>query len=105
MASAPASDELFQKGAHVIPSEVVLITRDMLFTAILLAAPAVATSLVLGLIVSLIQTVTSIQEQTLSFVPRMLGVGLVLIITLPWTLKIATAFCFRMFEHAAGVGP
>ena len=89
----------------MIPAEVVAITRDMLITAMLLAAPAVLTSLVVGLLVSLLQTVTSIQEQTLSFVPRMVAVGAVLMLTLPWALKMATTFSVRMLQHASGVGP
>ena len=89
----------------MLPAEVVAITRDLLTTAILLAAPAVLTSLVVGLLVSLLQTITSVQEQTLSFVPRILAVCLVLMLTLPWSLKIATAFSLRMFHHASGAGP
>jgi flagellar biosynthetic protein FliQ len=84
--------------------EVVQLGRDLFTTAILLALPALAVSLVVGLIVSIFQTVTSIQEQTLSFVPRMLAVGLVIIVTLPWSLQLAMHFTVEMLWRAAEVG-
>ena len=85
--------------------EVLAITRDLITTAVILAAPAVLTSLIVGLLVTLLQTITSIQEQTLSFVPRILAVCFVLIVTLPWTLKVVTGFAVRMLTHASGAGP
>jgi flagellar biosynthetic protein FliQ len=45
------------------------------------------------------QTVTSIQEQTLSFAPRIIAVGGVMLLTLPWTLEQASAFTLRMMER------
>jgi flagellar biosynthetic protein FliQ len=84
--------------------QVVEIARDLLYTALLLALPTLAVSLVIGLIVGILQAITSIQEQTLSFVPRLLGVGLVLVLALPWTVQLAVHFTMRMLERAAGVG-
>jgi flagellar biosynthetic protein FliQ len=77
--------------------EVVQIGRELLFTAMLLALPTVAVSLIVGLLISIFQTITSIQEQTLTFAPRILAVGLVLVFTLPWTLEVLTNFTTRMF--------
>ena len=77
--------------------EVVQIGRELLFTAMLLALPTVAVSLIVGLLISIFQTVTSIQEQTLTFAPRILAVGLVLVFTLPWTLQVLSNFTSRMF--------
>ena len=77
--------------------EVVQIGRELLFTAMLLALPTVAVSLIVGLLISIFQTVTSIQEQTLTFAPRILAVGLVLVFTLPWTLQVLSNFTTRMF--------
>lgn len=54
--------------------DVVLIGRDALFLIIKLSAPVLLISLVIGLVVSIFQTVTSIQEQTLTFVPKMIAV-------------------------------
>ncbi|MCA9184307.1 MAG: flagellar biosynthetic protein FliQ [Pirellulaceae bacterium] len=82
-----------------------VISRDILYTAILLSAPTVLTSLLVGVMISILQTVTSIQEQTLSLAPRMMAASLVLIITLPWSLKVLAAFTERMITMAAGAGP
>ncbi len=84
--------------------QVLEIGRDLLFTAMLLALPALAASLLIGLLISILQTITSIQEQTLSFVPRLIVVGLVLLFTLPFALQVATHFTMRMFVRAMEAG-
>lgn len=81
--------------AHILE-----IGQDLLWTTLLLALPALLASLVVGLIVSILQTITSIQEQTLSFVPRLFAVGIVLVLTMAWTLQIASHFTVRMLWHA-----
>ncbi len=55
--------------------------------ALLVAAPLLLTALGVGLLVSLIQAVTQIQEQTLTFIPKLLGVAVIFVITLPWLLS------------------
>lgn len=75
------------------------IGRELLLTAMLVSLPVVVVSLVIGLVISIFQTVTSIQEQTLGFAPRIFGVGIAMVITLPWTLEIMTNFTYRMFWH------
>jgi len=72
------------------------IGRDLLITAMWLAGPSVLVSLLVGIIISLAQTVTSLQEQTLSFAPRIIAVGAVLLLTLPWMLQTCSAFTLRM---------
>lgn len=84
--------------------QIIEIGRDLLYTALLLALPTLAASLLVGLIISVLQAITSIQEQTLSFVPRILAVGLVLVVAMPWTMQLAVHFTMRMFERAAGGG-
>lgn len=79
--------------------EVVEIGRDLLVTSMWLAGPPIAISLALGLVVSILQTITSVQEQTLSFAPRIIGVGIVLLIMLPWMLTVTSSFTLRMFER------
>lgn len=76
---------------------VVQIGRELLFTTMLLALPTIAVSLIVGLLISVFQTVTSIQEQTLSFAPRILAVGIALVFTMPWTLQVLVNFTTRMF--------
>ena len=69
----------------------------------LISLPALAVSLVVGLLVSVLQTITSIQEQTLSFVPRLIAVGLVMLVCLGWILQLAVNFTMRMIVSAAEV--
>ncbi|HIE96735.1 MAG TPA: flagellar biosynthetic protein FliQ [Planctomycetes bacterium] len=79
--------------------EVVEIGRDLLVTAMWLAGPPVFISLIVGLIVSVFQTITSVQEQTLSFAPRIVAVGVVLMVALPWMLTLTSSFTMRMVER------
>lgn len=79
--------------------EITTIIRDLLLTALVLALPPVGASLLVGGVISLLQAVTSIQEQTLSFAPRIIAVALVMILTLPWSLKMAMGFTSRMMFH------
>lgn len=83
--------------------EVTEVGRDLLTTAMWLAGPAVLTSLLVGLGISLLQTLTSIQEQTLSFAPRIVAVGAVLLLLLPWMLQISSSFTMRMMVRIAEV--
>lgn len=84
--------------------QVIEIGRDLLYTTLLLALPALAASLLVGLVISILQAITSIQEQTLSFVPRLLAAGLVLVVAMPWIMQIAIHFTMRMLARAAEVG-
>jgi len=84
-------------------TQAIEIGRDLFYTTMLLALPALLTSLVVGLIISILQTITSIQEQTLTFTPRILGVGLVLIFAMAWIMQTAVHFAVRMLTVAAGV--
>lgn len=67
--------------------DVVSIGRNFLWMSLLLIAPVVIVSLGVGLIVSIGQTVTSIQEQTLSFAPRIVAVAFVMILLMNWYLE------------------
>lgn len=79
--------------------QIVAMCRDLLLTGLILALPAVAVSLIVGSLISIFQTITSIQEQTLSFAPRIVAVALVMMVTLPWSLKISMAFTGRMMQY------
>lgn len=69
-----------------------------LTTAAELAAPILAVSLVIGLLVSLFQSVTQIQEFTLSFVPKLLGISLVLLVSGHWMISRIVAFTDAAFQ-------
>ena len=63
------------------------ILRQLVGTSLLVVSPILIGSLVVGLVVSLLQSVTSIQEQTLSFVPKLVTISLVLVLGAPWILR------------------
>ena len=84
-------------------SQIFDIARDLMVTALYLAGPAILTSMVVGTLVSLLQTITSVQEQTLSFAPRMFSVFAVTLLILPWSMRMAMEFTMRMMAIAAKV--
>jgi len=80
------------------PGFAVELLKAMIFQAIALAAPVLLTGMVIGLAVSLFQAVTSIHEQTLTFVPKALGVIGVLLLLLPWMLRTTIEFAAAVIE-------
>lgn len=68
------------------------VATQAIIMVLLLSGPLLITSLVVGFVVALLQTITSIQEQTLSFVPKAAGVFGVLILLAPWMLSTAVGF-------------
>lgn len=75
------------------------IAREAIYTIIITAAPLLLVSLIIGLIVSIFQTVTSIQEQTLTFVPKILGVFVTLMIAGSWMLNNMTGFMTDLWSN------
>lgn len=75
------------------------IASDALFLIIKVSAPILLVSLIVGLIVSIFQTVTSIQEQTLTFVPKIIAVFLTLILLGNWVLTQITEFMNRLWSN------
>lgn len=68
-------------------NDITEIMGNALYTVVITAAPVLLVSLTIGLIVSIFQTITSIQEQTLTFVPKVVGIFLTLIILGHWMLN------------------
>ena len=87
----------------MLETETLALGRTFFEQAVLLALPAMATSLVVGLVISVFQAATNIQEQTLAFVPRMLALALVFVVTMPWMLKVAIYFTVRMISSASEI--
>jgi flagellar biosynthetic protein FliQ len=79
------------------PDQTVEIMRKLLVEAMLLSAPLLVTACLVSLVVSLIQTLTSVQEQTLTAVPRLLVVFVVTMAALPWMVHRLVSFTVRMF--------
>jgi len=77
--------------------ESIQLVRETLTLMLFLAAPILLAALVVGLAVSVLQAATQLQEQTLSFVPKILGMGAVAIISAPWLFMKIMDFSARMF--------
>ena len=78
--------------------QVMDISREAIYTIILTAAPLLLTSLVVGLIISIFQTVTSIQEQTLTFVQKVLAVFAVMLLVGAWMLNNMSSFMVQLWS-------
>ncbi|MGD9008309.1 MAG: flagellar biosynthesis protein FliQ [Desulfobacteraceae bacterium] len=68
-------------------------------TAIMLAAPMLTVGLLVGILVSIFQAATQINEMTLVFVPKMLGVAIALLVFFPWMLRVITDFSTNLFMN------
>ena len=77
--------------------QAVTVVRESLMLMLKVSAPILLAGLVIGLIVSILQAVTQIQEQTLSFVPKILGMALATILVAPWATEQMIQFSQRMF--------
>ncbi len=73
------------------------IVRESLLTMLLLSAPVLLAGLVIGLLVGVLQAVTQVQEQTLSFVPKIVGMALVAVLITPWLAEQVLEYSRRMF--------
>jgi flagellar biosynthetic protein FliQ len=79
--------------------QVVDLARDMLLTVLLIAGPVLVVGLVVGVLVSVFQALTSVQEQTLSLVPKMLAVVVVALLLLAPALGLLRNFCLEIFAR------
>lgn len=68
------------------------LSSEMLWTAIWMASPVLGLSMLVGLVISILQVVTQIQEMSLTFIPKILTVALTLIAFGPWMLRMLTEF-------------
>jgi flagellar biosynthetic protein FliQ len=73
------------------------IGKEALKTALLVAGPALLVSLVVGLSISVFQVVTSLQDQTIAFVPKIIAVMVVVALAFPWMLQVMLRFTTHMF--------
>jgi flagellar biosynthetic protein FliQ len=80
------------------------LARDLLMTVLVLAGPVLLVGLVVGVAVSLFQALTSVQEQTLSLVPKMFSVMLVVLLLLAPALHLLVDYTRRVFERLATFG-
>jgi flagellar biosynthetic protein FliQ len=85
-------------------SDVIDIARDTIFVTLQVGGPILLIALVVGLIISLFQALTQIQEMTLSFVPKVLIIFLSVLLFMPFMLSTMTAFTERMADRIVGLG-
>jgi flagellar biosynthetic protein FliQ len=85
---SPDDRALLRHGSFMSPEDVLQVGNQAMWMAILLAAPILLTALVIGLVIGMVQAATQIQEMTLSFIPKLLGIVGVLVIAGPWMLTM-----------------
>ncbi len=87
-------------------AEVMDIVQDMVWCILKCSAPLLLVSLVVGLVISIFQTVTSIQEQTLTFVPKLVCIFVALLLCGGWIMnncvEFLTSLCIRFAEYSGG---
>ncbi|MGE5397854.1 MAG: flagellar biosynthesis protein FliQ [Chitinophagales bacterium] len=76
---------------------VVGIAKEAMYVVLLVSAPILGGSLIVGLIISLLQATTQIQEQTLTFIPKIIVVLVVVVVFGPWMLNILTSYTNNLF--------
>lgn len=84
-------------------SMVIGIARDAVLTVLYVAGPVMVVALVVGLIISVLQATTQVQEQTLTFVPKIVTVFVFILLMLPFFLNKLQAFAEEMFNNIANV--
>lgn len=82
---------------------VIQLGQDALKTLAMLSAPLLLSTLVIGLIVSIFQALTQINENTLTFVPKMIVIAIILILAGPWMLDLLNSYTTNLFENIATV--
>lgn len=76
---------------------VITLAQNALYTTLLVAAPLLGLSLVIGLVIGVFQATTQLQDQTLSFVPKIIAVLVAMVLLAPWMLKIMVSFTQSLF--------
>jgi flagellar biosynthetic protein FliQ len=85
------------------PDMAIDICRKAVQTVLLGAAPMLLAGLIVGLLISIFQAATQINEQTMTFVPKIVAVFLTLLIFAPWIIKLLTVFTTGLFEALATI--
>lgn len=83
---------------------IVYLFREAFYTTLLVSAPVLVVSLVVGLVISVFQAATSIQEFTITFVPKLIAVAVVLVLTLPWMMDLMISFTVNLFHQIPTLG-
>lgn len=81
----------------------ITVMKDAITTGLMICAPALLVSLVVGLLISIFQATTQIQEQTLTFLPKLLAVTAVMLLTGSWMLHMMNGFTDRIFDMISNI--
>lgn len=85
-------------------ADVIEVSREAVVVMLKVGAPVMLLALLVGLIISLFQALTQMQEQTLSFVPKIITTALALILFLPFMMATMISFGQQIFDRVAGIG-
>jgi flagellar biosynthesis protein FliQ len=85
------------------PESVLSMAHQAMYVALILAAPLLLVALVVGLVESLFQAATQINESTLSFIPKLLAVAVTLVIAGPWMMSTLLDYMRQMFTISPGI--
>ncbi len=83
---------------------VLALAREALIVSLLVGAPVLGVSLVIGIVVGIIQAVTQVNEMTLTFVPKLVGVFVAMLIFGPWMMEIMLGFSAGLFANMSAYG-
>jgi len=86
-------------------AQAVDIMRELMQTAFATALPILVTAVGFGVMISLIQSVTSLQDQSLTFVPKLIAVGFVMVVMAPYIVKKLMDFAVKMIEGMPSMAP
>ncbi len=81
------------------PDILVEVGRKAIWITLMVSAPMLLTGMIVGLVISILQSVTQIQEITLTFVPKILAVFIVFLITIPWISSVLIVFTQDLFNQ------
>ena len=85
------------------PGLAIELLHRAVFTGLMVAAPLLVTALMVGVVVSLLQALTQIQEQTLTFIPKLIAVAIVLLLCLPWMITQLVQYLIAAFDLLPGM--
>ena len=85
------------------PESVIEIAQQAMRTVVFVAGPMLISGMIVGLVISIFQAATQINEMTMTFVPKILTVFAVLVLTLPWAISQMTGFTTNMFNRIANM--
>ncbi len=82
---------------------IIQLGQDALKTTAMLAAPMLITTLIIGLIVSVFQALTQINEATLTFIPKMLAIAIIIVLAGPWMVDLISNYTINLMENISSI--